>query len=183
RLTAIMKKINLEDQTEARGYRAILISTQRKYLKGFNFNKNQAFKSIFTQPLALENLADRSSASVILPQFDPRNSVYPPVGATHFRIVHALAVISDYAFNATTKAYEPIAFQENELSAVSYSGYIPVDQATAAVMTIEADLAPPAAISADASVLQCIGIEFFQKVGVQYANLYAAGALHVAEIF
>ena len=28
RLTAIMKKINLEDQTESRGYRAILVSTQ-----------------------------------------------------------------------------------------------------------------------------------------------------------
>jgi len=33
RLTGIMKKINLEDQTEARGYRAILISQQNQYLK------------------------------------------------------------------------------------------------------------------------------------------------------
>ena len=33
RLTSIMKKINLEDQTEARGYRKIEISTQRNYLK------------------------------------------------------------------------------------------------------------------------------------------------------
>jgi hypothetical protein len=39
RLTSIMKKINLEDQTEARGYRAILIATQRQYLTGFAFTK------------------------------------------------------------------------------------------------------------------------------------------------
>ena len=40
RLTSIMKKINLEDGTEARGYRKVEVSTQRNYLLGFEFNKN-----------------------------------------------------------------------------------------------------------------------------------------------
>jgi hypothetical protein len=40
RLTAIMKKINLEDGTEARGVRKVEISTQRTYLYGFGFDKN-----------------------------------------------------------------------------------------------------------------------------------------------
>lgn len=51
RLTAIMKKINLEDQTEARGYRAILVSTQSQYLNGLNFNKNINFGSVFFCPV------------------------------------------------------------------------------------------------------------------------------------
>jgi len=42
-----MKKINLEDQSEARGYRAILISTQSKYLEGLHFNKNVNFNGSF----------------------------------------------------------------------------------------------------------------------------------------
>ena len=37
RLTGVIKKINLEDQTEARGYRAILISQEKQYLIGFAF--------------------------------------------------------------------------------------------------------------------------------------------------
>ena len=40
RLTGIIKKINLEDQTEARGYRAILISQEKQYLIGFAFDRN-----------------------------------------------------------------------------------------------------------------------------------------------
>jgi len=44
RLTAIMKKINLEDQTEARGYRAILVSLQPQYLLGLNFNRNNSLR-------------------------------------------------------------------------------------------------------------------------------------------
>jgi len=39
RLTSIMKKINLEDGTEARGYRKVEVSTQKNYLLGFEFNK------------------------------------------------------------------------------------------------------------------------------------------------
>jgi hypothetical protein len=52
RLTGIMKKINLEDQSEQRGYRAILISTQHQYLKGLNFNKNINLDGIFMRHLA-----------------------------------------------------------------------------------------------------------------------------------
>ncbi|WP_228411701.1 hypothetical protein [Chryseobacterium sp.] len=42
RLTSIMKKINLKDGTKAHGYRKVEISTQRNYLKGFEFNKKQS---------------------------------------------------------------------------------------------------------------------------------------------
>jgi len=183
RLTAIMKKINLEDQTEARGYRAILISTQRQYLKNFNFNKNQSFKSVFSQAITLAHDANRTEGTLEVTAFDPRNMVYPPLGATHFRLILSLSVISDYAFNATTKGYEPIAVAENEQSVAAYSDYLPVDQEITTTTTVTASLAPLTMVSADSSVLQCIGIEFLQKVGTQYANLYAASALNVADIF
>lgn len=45
RLTGIMKQINLEDQSEARGRRAIEISTQRQYLLGLDFNANLSGKT------------------------------------------------------------------------------------------------------------------------------------------
>lgn len=46
RLTSIMKKINLEDGTEARGVRKVEISTQRTYLYNFGFDKNVSFAGI-----------------------------------------------------------------------------------------------------------------------------------------
>lgn len=71
RLTGIMKKINLEDQSEARGYRAILISTQSKYLQGLNFNKNISFDSVFYAPFELTSSVERDSATMEVPVFKP----------------------------------------------------------------------------------------------------------------
>lgn len=64
RLTAIMKKINLEDQTEARGYRAILVSTQSKYLVGFNFNRNSSFEGLFTAPVEIAAIPERNAVTL-----------------------------------------------------------------------------------------------------------------------
>lgn len=50
RLTSVMKKINLEDGTEARGYRKVEISTQRNYLLGFEFNKGISLNTVFNAP-------------------------------------------------------------------------------------------------------------------------------------
>jgi len=71
RLTGIMKKINLEDQSEARGYRAILITTQSQYLKGLNFNRNISFDSVFYAPLTLTNTVERDSSTVEVAEFKP----------------------------------------------------------------------------------------------------------------
>ena len=46
RLTAIMKKINLEDQTEARGYRAILISESSLLTQKYHHNNPLEFEKI-----------------------------------------------------------------------------------------------------------------------------------------
>lgn len=50
RLTAIMKKINLEDGSEARGQRAVLISAVPQYLEGFEFNRFVSFGGTITAP-------------------------------------------------------------------------------------------------------------------------------------
>ena len=55
RLTAIMKQINLEDQTEARGKRAIEISTQKQYLEGLDFDENLSLSGLFNAPFTLFN--------------------------------------------------------------------------------------------------------------------------------
>ena len=70
-LTGIMKKINLEDMSEARGYRAILISTQRKYLKGIQLNKNLNFDSILGTPYTVINSDSRMKSTLTVTPFSP----------------------------------------------------------------------------------------------------------------
>ena len=172
RLTAIMKKINLEDMTEARGYRAILVSTQSKYLLGLNFNRNFSFDSSFLAPFELTANADRNSSTLTVPAFNPAKSVIAPSGATHFRLINAVSVISDFAFNATTGIYEPIQPELNEVSNVAYSAYL----------DIKLDIAAPE-MTDDVTVLNSVGIEFYQKAGNDYYLLNAGHALKIQSTF
>ncbi len=84
RLTAIMKKINLEDQTEARGYRAILITSQSQYLLGLAFNRNVSFDGIFYAPFTLEGAESRLSSTLTVPAFNPINYLSVPAALLTF---------------------------------------------------------------------------------------------------
>jgi hypothetical protein len=183
RLTAIMKKINLEDQTEARGYRAILVSTQNKYLLGLNFNKNFSFDSSFIAPFELAGNANRDSSTLTVPAFNSAKSVIAPAGATHFRLINAVSVISDFAYNATTGIYEPIEPELNEMSNVAYSAYLDVNL-DIAVPTIVASALPGAVgLTNNVTVLNSIGIEFYQKAGNDYYLLNSGHALKIQSTF
>lgn len=183
RLTAIMKKINLEDLTEARGYRAILISTQRQYLTGLNFDKNISLDSVFYAPYTLTNSPARDSATLTVPAFNPLNYVNAPAGATHFRLISAISVVSDFEYNDTSGIYEPIDPSLNELSDVAYSGYIDLSTPVALPTTITSTLPGSPVMTADVSVLNCIGIEFYQQVGTNYYLFNSGNALKVQDIF
>ena len=183
RLTGVIKKINLEDQTEARGYRAILISQEKQYLIGFAFDKNISLEGVFTAPYTYSNAASRDAATFTIPAFNPANLVNAPAGATHFRLMTALAAVSDFEYNDQTGTYEPIDTANNELSAVEYTSYLPLNTAIAAPTVITATLPGTPTMTADASVLLCIGIEFFQEVGTNYYLFSSGNALKVVDIF
>ncbi len=183
RLTAIMKKINLEDQSEARGYRAILISTQKQYLKGLPFNKNVSFDSVFYAPFTLTNTDARDGANLSVLGFNPLNFVNAPAGATHFRLINAISVISDFAFNSSSGNYEPIEFALNELSNVAYSDYLDLATSTPEVTDITTTLPGSPILTEYVSVLNCIGIEFYQQVGPNYYLFNSGNALKIQDIF
>lgn len=183
RLTAVMKKINLEDQTEARGYRAILISTQRQYLEGFAFNKNLSLDGIFNAPYTFSHTTERDEGTVTVAPFNPANLINAPAGATHFRLINALACVSDFAYNSTTGTYEPIDAASNELAEVQYSDYIDLFAPVAAPIAITSTLPGTPTITGDASVLFCLGIEFYQQVGTSYYLFNSGNALKVDEVF
>lgn len=183
RLTGVLKKINLEDQTEARGYRAILISQEKQYLIGFPFDRNISLEGVFTAPYTLAHPVSRDAGTLTVPAFNPANLINAPAGATHFRLLVALACVSDFAFNAQTGTYEPIDTANNELSDVAYSGYLDLTTAIGSSTVVTATLPGSPTITADASVLFCIGVEFYQQVGSNYYLFASGNALKVADIF
>jgi hypothetical protein len=182
RLTAIMKKINIEDGSEARGQRAVLVSLQPQYLKGLDFNRNISFNGIFSAPFSLTPNVLRNESVLSVPAFNPLNYLNIPSGATHFRIINAVSVISDFVYNSATGSYEPAEPVLNELSNIAYSDYTPVDVVTA-LIDVTATLPGAPTLTTNVSVLGSIGIEFYQQVGVNYYLFNAGNAMKVQEIF
>lgn len=182
RLTSIMKKINLEDQTEARGSRAIEISTQRTYLNGLDFDKNLSLNSVFSAPYSVTHPTTRDIADFVVQAFDPSSLIIAPPGATHFRLVNSLAIVSDFAYNNTTGTYDATQPLYNELSNVTYSPYLDLTTAAPAT-TVTSMLTTPGTVPTDVTVLQAVGIEFYQKVGSNYYQFASGNCLKIVDAF
>lgn len=182
RLTAIMKKINIEDGSEARGQRAVLVSQQPQYLKGLDFNRNISFNGVFSAPSTLTATVDRNESTLSIPAFNPLSFLNVPSGATHFRIINALSVVSDTIYNPTTGSYEPAEPALNEVSNIAYSDYTPVNAVTPAI-DVTATLQGAPTITINVAVLASIGIEFYQMVGTNYYLFNAGNALKIQEIY
>lgn len=182
RLTSLMKKINLEDGTEARGVRKIEISTQRTYLYGFGFDKNIAFSSVSYVPYALTSSVDRLTSTLTTLAVNPSNSINAPIGATHFRFINAIGVVSDFAYNDATGTYEPSNPDLNELSSSIYGAYSPLDAAYAGE-ALACSLPPATVMTADISVVNCIGIEFYQEVNGNYYKFSSGNCLVIDNVY
>ncbi len=183
RLTAIMKKINLEDQSEARGQRAILISEQTQYLKGLVFNKGVNFDSMFTGSVKMTPTGTRTGVNAII-SYSLANNINAPMGATHFRLVLAVSAISDFIYNADTKMYEPANPDLNEKSNVLYMPETAFGGTGSVTSNTTCEL--PSSITTltdDTSLIACVGIEFLQKVGLNYYLLSSGNALKVVDIY
>jgi len=183
RLTGVVKKINLEDQTEARGYRAILISTQSQYLIGMNFNRHCSFEGSFTAPVETVASVDRNGVTLTVAPFNAMTAVNAPAGSTHFRFVNSISTISDYAYNSVTKVYEPLEPSLNELSKVVYSDYIELASGTTPAITVLSELVGNPELTADVSLISCIGIEFYQKAGSGYYAFSVGNSMKIKAIY
>lgn len=182
RLTSIMKKINLEDQSESRGYRSIQISDQRRYIDGLDFNKNISLNSVLLAPYSVAHPVTRDAATFTLAALNPASLITAPPGSTHFRLVNALAIVSDFAYNGTTGTYEPTQPNFNQISTVQFSDYISLNGAVPAT-TVEAELTVPDDIPTDVTVLQAAGIEFYQSVGDNYYQFASGNCLKIVDAF
>lgn len=183
RLTGIIKKINLEDQTEARGYRAILISAVPQHLIGLNFNRNNTVEGSFTGEFETVANAGRNSVTLTVEAFETLKQLNIPSGATHFRFVNSISVISDYAYNSLTKVYEPIEPALNQLSKVVYSDYIEIAPGVNPEITVVSALNGAPTMTESASLLSCVGIEFYQKAGSEYYVFSVGNSMKIKNVF
>jgi hypothetical protein len=181
-LTAIVKRINLEDGSEARGQRAILITQVPQHLQGLDFDPNLSLTSVLRTPYDVVEAAGRKGSTLVVPKFHPQNAMKIPSGVTHFRLVNAVAAISDFALSAETGSYEPKEPDQNGVTGTAFTDYLDVTKATDDI-NLEATFLNGMEPKPEVAVLNAVGVEFFQKVGDNFYLFASGNAMQLVDVF
>jgi len=162
------------------GQRPVAFSRIKPILDKLELNANRTLQSCLAMSIKSIASATRNSSKLQL-DFDIPIAVTAPTGATHFRLVHALGVISDVEYEPALGGFVPIAYQVDGLSARSHSDYISLEQQTANI-TLETTL-PTGGIPDNATVVEVVGIDFYQALGLVYAPFRQGRAAMVVGVF
>jgi hypothetical protein len=184
RLTKIFREI-VNKNTGQRGQRSIVLSGNRGMLDGFDFNERIGFSGIFNAPFTVVPNAARNQSVITVAPFMPKDLIKAPSGATYFRLVSGLGVVSDYTYNVVTGRYEATDPTLNMLNVVA-NGAVTAQGVAAPVSFTLTDLLPgtPAPVmTATTSVVQCLGIEFYQRVGTVDYLLSQGNCMKVVKVF
>lgn len=151
RLLQVMSKIKNLDTSSARGQRQVSIGIStaegKQLLKGFDFNANAPFKSVFFAPYTLNT----TTGAITITDFISKEQLHYPQGATHFSMQCATIRLN---------------FETTE-SEIAYSNLenLPIDMTISTVV-----LTPTSIPSGTGTLLFLFMISFYQMVnGVQYS--------------
>lgn len=182
RLTKLFKQINLKANGK-RGERDIALSANKSMLVNLNLNRKLNFSTVFSAPFTTSVNVDRNEATVDVPAFSPENFINAPTGATHFRLIQAVGVVSDYTFDKGVGGYEPVDGVLNTIGATEFSTITSLTPAAPVAINLVAALAGAPAMTADVSLVQCLGIEFYQEVDGQMYLFSQGNTMKVVNVF
>lgn len=179
RLTGVMKRIN-SSGPGIRGERAFEILNNKILLEGFEFNKTAPLDAIFYAPNTPPRLdANRNIATWDVPDFDTSNYIHAPEGATHFKLVLATTVLSDYTFDASQNAYKAVNEAENKVNGLAITREIALGGMVGSATTLTVDLGFVAALPATVGVVNAIGIVFYQEINTVFYELASDNAMRI----
>ncbi|WP_432411330.1 hypothetical protein [Rasiella sp. SM2506] len=179
RLTALMKRI-VTNGIGNRGQRSIDIVGNSDLLEGFVFDRKTPLSAQFFPHYDAPSLnANRDVTTWVIPDFDTDSFIKPPEGATHFKLVLATGLLSNYAWDRNLRSYEADNEDENAIGGTAYSAGIPLEGMVGSDTTLTVDLALGIAVPATTAAMAAIGIVFYQEVTGDLYELASGNAMEL----
>ena len=179
RVTGIMNKI-IKLGSGVRGERVFEVLPNKEFIEGFEFNRKSPLGPVFYAPYdAISFNANRDIISWNIPEFETDSFIHAPEGSTHFRLLLATGVLSDFSYNSTSKVYEAINDDVSTLKGIAFSNEIPLGGTSGGVLNLTTDLGVGAALPASVAVMAAIGIIFYQEINSQLYELASSNAMRV----
>jgi hypothetical protein len=172
----------LKLSAEPRGRRPVMISQHREVLRNMDVGPETLSSLLAVNVHASHNEA-RNSGIIATLNFTPADKITLPPKATHFRLVHCLAVVSDTAFNSTTSQYDITDSLVHGLSDVKYSDYFDARSTADLQIVLDAALTGAPVLPDDVTVVQCVGIVFTELSGTTHYQLHSPTAMKIVDVF
>jgi hypothetical protein len=179
RLVALVKMINLRDVEGIRGKRMVCFSLNKSILKTLTLHENRKIDHQLKRSITRSHPEMRTEATITLNGFNPEPQLIPST-AKYFRVHNHLSVISDFEYSEELLKYNPLS-KNDSLSAYAYSDYIPVN--TPLTGSVRVAFPEGTILTETDTVLQCVGIEFYTKLGTGEYLPFKAGSVIVYDVF
>jgi hypothetical protein len=182
RLTAFLKQVMNRDTESIRGQREILLASHKESMEQFEFNLKTPFSSIFKVPYAASANDARNELAVKLTAVDPSLQVNFPPNVNYCRLVLAVGVFSNHAYDMQDGKYLPVNKPINGIGVVTRSELISKD-ALSLDISLTASLPGLPQIDEGSSVIQCLGIEFYNLIGTKEYLFAQNNAMAVVKVW
>jgi hypothetical protein len=164
RLTSLFKQMGNRDIISIRGKRSMLLSENRESMDKFEFNIKTRFTSVCTPAYNATVNANKNEGTIKIAAFDPsQHAVFPP-GTDYCRLVQAIGVFSNHKFNEENGKYFPVNETINGMGAMAVTEMLSMDAQPVDIL-LNVTLPDSPVLDAESSLIQCLGIEFYKRIG------------------
>ena len=180
RLMSLVAEILRMDFVVKQNRKSLYFSRAMPLLSTLEFDKRKSLISFIANQFYLLHSTSRSSATVKVQGLSIK-PVFVPGGATHFRILNHLSIVSDFVFSKVSQRYKPLSHL-NGISVMGYSDFIPCHT----VKDIELEVSFPEEVCPweNDTVIQCYGIEFYLLSGPDnYQAIGRADSIRIGDVF
>lgn len=169
RLTSICHKI-IQEGSGTPGKREVNLANNPKALIGFKLNNKHALDTIYSAKPIITSHKNRQIITLSIPKSSKCHLKRIPKSATHFQLIAALSVVSNYKCRPNQKTYRPVTPKHNALGTTQKTQPL--------VCKIEHDnlqfkLETPvkSAVSKHASLVVWFGIQFLKQANTRFCPL------------
>lgn len=166
----------------APGQRSLCVLAHKEMLMGFSFHPERFFENVFMGTHEIEVNTLRNEATLSIPPVDAKALINAPEGATHFRLLFAITVLSEYVFVRNAEPYRAADIKANGQGHFVASEFMDVQSASAAVV-LKAALPGGIFPAATSALIAAFGIEFHQEVNGKMYKLKQGGCMRNVEVF
>ena len=179
RLMKFTRLLSLRDEDHEKGKRSICFSKHRPFMKTQELNKNHKIYDASMYAIRGSHSDSKTATTIEVTGLKMPFRVIPP-GATHYRILSHMSVVSDYSYSETLRKYGPTNSLDT-LCAFAYSDIMEFG----GVLNAQIHVAFPegTALGEDCSVIHCLAIEFMEPNGAAGYKAIRGASLEIMDVF